>query len=347
MDPALEREARLMSWLKRENTRPQGGGSRELPDGLWVKCEGCGEILYFKELERNLHVCPKCGFHFRIGARRYTEILLDEGSFQEIDAGVVSVDPLGFKDSKRYTDRLADARRKTGLGEAILTGTGTLEGLPVVLGAMDFSFIGGSMASAVGEKIARATRRCLENRTPLILVSASGGARMMEGILSLMQMAKTSVLLARMLDRRIPYISILTDPTTGGVTASFAQLGDVILAEPGALIGFAGPRVIRETVAQELPPGFQRSEFLLQHGFVDRITPRSELRATTALILKTFADGLRSKPGLALAEPAAAAPVERRRPGGGNGLPPGPDPEAPDGGRNAAEAEVDSHSRDS
>jgi acetyl-CoA carboxylase carboxyl transferase subunit beta len=335
-----------MSWLKRENTRPQGGGSRELPDGLWVKCEGCGEILYFKELERNLHVCPKCGFHFRIGARRYTEILLDEGSFREADAGVVSVDPLGFKDSKRYTDRLADARRKTGLGEAILTGTGTLEGLPVVLGAMDFSFIGGSMASAVGEKIARAARRSLEKRMPLILVSASGGARMMEGILSLMQMAKTSVLLARMADLRIPYISILTDPTTGGVTASFAQLGDVILAEPGALIGFAGPRVIRETVAQELPPGFQRSEFLLEHGFVDRIVPRSELRSTTARILKNFADGLRSEPGRALAE-AAPSPAEPRKAGGGNGVPPDPGPRGPDGAGSVAEADVDSHSRES
>ncbi len=296
-----------MSWLKRENTRPQGGGnSRELPDGLWVKCEGCGEILYFKELERNLHVCPKCGHHFRISARRYAEILLDPDSFDETDREVVSVDPLGFKDSKRYIDRLAEARQKTGLGDAILTGTGLLEGMPVVLGAMDFSFIGGSMASAVGEKIARAARRSLDGRAPLIIVTASGGARMMEGILSLMQMAKTSVMLARMKDERVPYIAVLTNPTTGGVTASFAQLGDVILAEPGALIGFAGPRVIRETVAQELPPGFQRAEFLLEHGFVDRITPRAELRSTVAGVLRVFADGLRGVPGRELAPPRDA-----------------------------------------
>ena len=295
-----------MTWFKKEDSRPKAGGaSRELPDGLWVKCDGCAEILYFKELERNLHVCPKCSHHFRISGRRYVEILLDEGSFTEIDTGVVSLDPLGFKDSKRYIDRLRDARAKTGLGDAIITGTGRLEGMPVVLGVMDFSFIGGSMASAVGEKITRAARRSLAERMPLILVTASGGARMMEGILSLMQMAKTSVLLARLFEARVPYIAILTNPTTGGVTASFAQLGDVILAEPGALIGFAGPRVIRETVAQELPPGFQRSEFLLAKGFLDRITPRAELRSTTAKILQTIGDGLRRVPadGLQTGQP--------------------------------------------
>ncbi len=298
-----------MSWFKKESPRPKSGAgaSRELPDGLWVKCDGCSEILYFKELERNLHVCPKCNHHFRISGRRYVEILLDEGSFEEIDAGVVSVDPLGFKDSKKYTDRLRDARAKTGLGDAILTGVGALEGRPVVLGVMDFSFIGGSMASAVGEKIVRAARRSLDERMPLILVTASGGARMMEGILSLMQLAKTSVLLARLTEARVPYIAILTNPTTGGVTASFAQLGDVILAEPGALIGFAGPRVIRETVAQELPPGFQRSEFLLAKGFLDRITPRAELRGTTSQILESLADGLERVPGDALKARTAPA----------------------------------------
>lgn len=291
-----------MSWFKKEGTRPKAGASsREMPDGLWIKCDGCGEVLYFKELERNLQVCPKCGHHFRIPARRYVEILLDEGSFQETDAGVVSVDPLGFKDSKRYTDRLRDARAKTGLGDAILTGTGTIERRPVVLGVMDFGFIGGSMASAVGEKIVRSVKRSLQRRAPLILVSASGGARMMEGILSLMQLAKTSVMLARLFEARIPYIAVLTNPTTGGVTASFAQLGDVILAEPGALIGFAGPRVIRETVAQELPPGFQRSEFLLKKGFLDRITPRSELRSTVSEVLELLAGGLERVPSDALA----------------------------------------------
>lgn len=290
-----------MTWLKRENAPAAGGKSgRELPDGLWVKCQGCAEILYFKELERNLHVCPKCSYHFRITARRYVEILLDPGSFLETDSGVISVDPLGFRDSKRYIDRLEDARKKTGLSDAILTGTGRLEGLPVVFGAMDFAFIGGSMASAVGEKIARSARRSLDERMPLILLSSSGGARMMEGILSLMQLAKTSVLLARLMEERVPYVCVLTDPTTGGTTASFAQLGDVQIAEPGALIGFAGPRVIRETVAQELPEGFQRAEFLLKHGFIDRIVPRAQLRPTLVRILTIFADGLATLPGAAL-----------------------------------------------
>jgi acetyl-CoA carboxylase carboxyl transferase subunit beta len=287
-----------MAWLKRD-LKPSRG-VRELPDGLWMKCEDCGEILYFKELERNLHVCPKCNHHFRIDAPRYVDILLDPGSFEEFAAGVTSRDPLGFKDSKKYTDRIRDAQAATGLGEAVLTGTGTLEGIPVVIGVMAFRFIGGSMASAVGEKIARATQRALTERRPLILVTASGGARMMEGILSLMQMAKTSVLLARLQDARVPYIAVLTDPTTGGVTASFAQLGDIILAEPGALIGFAGPRVIRETVAQELPEGFQRSEFLLEHGFIDEIVSRSELKPTIARILRIISDALRRVPAEAL-----------------------------------------------
>jgi len=288
-----------MAWLKRDS-RPKGG--RELPDGLWLKCDTCGQILYFKELERNLHVCPKCGFHFRIDSGKYVEILLDAGTFAETEAGLTSLDPLKFKDSKRYADRLKDAQAKTGMGEAILTGTGAVDGLPVVLGVMDFRFIGGSMASAVGEKVARAARLSLAGRRPLILVTSSGGARMMEGILSLMQMAKTSVFLARMQDARIPYLCVLTHPTTGGVTASFAQLGDVILAEPGALIGFAGPRVIRETVAQELPPGFQKSEFLFEHGFVDRIVPRAELKRTISKILRVFSDSLGRYPAEALAE---------------------------------------------
>lgn len=315
-----------MAWLKREGAGSKGErASREVPDGVWVKCDQCAEILYFKELERNLHVCPKCGHHFRIDSPRYVEILLDPGSFQEIEADLTSLDPLGFKDSKRYTERLRAARDKTQLGEAILTGTGTLEGIPVVMGVMDFRFIGGSMASAVGEKIARATRLALRERRPLILITASGGARMMEGILSLMQMAKTSVWLARLKDARVPYICILTNPTTGGVTASFAQLGDVILAEPGALIGFAGPRVIRETVAQELPPGFQRAEFLLEHGFVDRITPRSELRSILSSVLSVFADGLAVRPEDALQ--ARVSPPVQANGGRPSGNGPGPDRE--------------------
>ena len=306
-----------MSWFNRRGSRPTGDAApRDLPDGVWVKCDSCGEILYFKELERNLHVCPKCGHHFRIRASQYLAILLDPDSFVEMDAGLVSEDPLEFKDSKRYRDRLKDARQKTGMNEAIVTGTGTLEGMPVVVGIMDFAFIGGSMASAVGEKIARAIRRSLETGHPLIILSASGGARMMEGILSLMQMAKTSVLLARMRERRIPYVSLLTHPTTGGVTASFASLGDVILAEPGALIGFAGPRVIRETVAQELPEGFQTAEFLLAHGFVDRIVPRAELKEELARVLGIFHDGLE---GLA-AGGGASSVTSAERNGNGEGL---------------------------
>lgn len=320
-----------MAWLKRDKSKKPAPkvavSSREIPDGLWVKCGGCGEILYYKELERNVHVCPKCSHHFRIDASRYVEILLDPASFVETDAGVKSKDPLGFKDSKKYTDRLKDAEAKTSMGEAILTGTGSIEGIPVVLGVMDFRFIGGSMASAVGEKIARATKLALKKRRPLILVTASGGARMMEGILSLMQMAKTSVWLARLREARIPYVCILTNPTTGGVTASFAQIGDVILAEPGALIGFAGPRVIRETVAQELPEGFQRSEFLLEHGFVDRITPRSELRQTIAGVLRIFSDGLETVPGDAL-EPRTPFKADRS----GEGMEEDTEPSEPDPG---------------
>jgi len=314
-----------MSWFNRKRSGPKSAAAqRDLPDGVWIKCDACGEIIYFKELDRNLQVCVKCGHHFRIRASRYVTILLDEGSFHETDAGIRSKDPLGFKDSKRYTDRLKAAVRKTGMNEAVITGTGRIEGRPVVLAVMDFAFIGGSMASAVGEKIARAVRRALDDRAPLIIVSASGGARMMEGILSLMQMAKTSVMLARLMEAGIPYISILTHPTTGGVTASFSSLGDVILAEPGALIGFAGPRVIRETVAQELPEGFQRSEFLLDHGFVDRITPRGELRATTARILAALRDARDggtegSGKNSALSDDLLILPEGKDAPGGGLG----------------------------
>ena len=278
-----------MSWLKKSKEglkTPQR--KRELPDGLWTKCEECGEILYHKELERNLWTCTKCSYHFRISARTYIKILLDEDSFVERFSEVVSTDPLKFRDTKRYVDRLRRAREETGLSEAILVGEGTIEGRPLVIGVMDFAFLGGSMASAVGERIARGILLSLETRRPLVLISSSGGARMFEGILSLMQMAKTNALLARLSDAGVPYVSIMTHPTTGGVTASFASVGDVILAEPRALIGFAGPRVIKQTINQELPEGFQRSEFLLAKGMIDRIVHRNELRKTLAWLLHFF-----------------------------------------------------------
>jgi acetyl-CoA carboxylase carboxyl transferase subunit beta len=279
-----------MSWLKKSK---QGlrttQRKRELPDGLWTKCEECGEILYHKELERNFWTCSKCSYHFRISARSYLQILLDEGSFVERFSEVVSTDPLKFRDTKRYVDRLRKAREETGLSEAILMGEGTIEGRPLVIGVMDFAFLGGSLASAAGERIARGILLALEKRHPLVLLASSGGARMFEGILSLMQMAKANALLARLSDAGVPYISIMTHPTTGGVTASFASVGDVILAEPRALIGFAGPRVIKQTINQELPEGFQRSEFLLAKGMVDRIVHRNELRKTLAWLLQFFA----------------------------------------------------------
>ena len=274
-----------MSWLRRDSSGPKAQNKREVPEGLWVKCDSCGEIIYSKELERNLHVCMKCGHHFRISSRQYVELLLDAGQLEEFGTTLQTVDPLHFRDSKKYLDRVKAAVAKTGLNDAVLTGTGYMEGRKVVAAFMDFGFIGGSMGSVVGEKIALAIEKSRDERSPLLILSASGGARMMEGILSLMQMAKTCALLGELSEKGIPYISILTNPTTGGVTASFASLGDVIVAEPKALVGFAGPRVIRETVNQELPPGFQRSEFLLDHGMVDVIVARSELRETISRLL--------------------------------------------------------------
>ncbi|MBI4364766.1 MAG: acetyl-CoA carboxylase, carboxyltransferase subunit beta, partial [Candidatus Latescibacteria bacterium] len=241
-----------MSWIKKAKEglkAPQR--KRDLPDGLWTKCEDCGEILYHKELERNLWTCTKCSYHFRIPARAYLKILLDEGSFVERFSEVVSTDPLRFRDTKRYADRLKKAREETSLSEAVIAGEGAVDGHPLVIAVMDFSFLGGSLASAAGERIARCIMLSLETRHPLVILSSSGGARMFEGILSLMQMAKTNALLARLSDAGVPYISIMTHPTTGGVTASFASVGDVLLAEPRALIGFAGPRVIKQTINQE------------------------------------------------------------------------------------------------
>lgn len=275
-----------MAWFRKDKTPLKAEDRRDLPPDVFDKCQGCGEILYSEKLAQNLEVCPDCGHHFRIDVERYVEILLDEDSFQEIDEGLRSGDPLGFVDLKPYGTRLEVAEAKVGRKEAVLSGTGELEGMGVTLAVMDFRFVGGSMGSVVGEKIARAGRTALERKEPFIVVSASGGARMQEGIYSLMQMAKTSAVLARLHEAALPFISVLTDPTTGGVTASHAMLGDVNLAEPRALIGFAGPRVIGETIRQELPDGFQRSEFLLEHGMIDRVVDRRELKATIATLLR-------------------------------------------------------------
>ena len=282
-----------MAWFRKQKKRLTSEGRRDLPRDVFEKCSACGEILYRERLARNLGVCPECGHHFRISATRYLEVLTDPGSFEEQNAALVSGDPLGFTDLKAYGDRLEAARRRTGRNEAVITGRARIEGIPVVLAVMDFSFIGGSMGSVVGEKIARAGREALAGELPLIVVSASGGARMMEGIFSLMQMAKTSSVLARLHERGLPYISVLTDPTTGGVTASYAMLGDVNLAEPGSLIGFAGPRVIAETIKQELPPDFQSAEFLEEHGMVDRVIDRRELKGAIAQLLRHSREGWR------------------------------------------------------
>jgi acetyl-CoA carboxylase carboxyl transferase subunit beta len=277
-----------MDWFKRKKETLQAVDRKEMPDGLWVKCDQCGEIIYKRELEKKIYVCPKCDFHFRIDSKIYVQILTDKNSFKEFNQHIKSTDPLKFKDTKKYTDRSKAAMLKTGLNEAVITGRGKVEGMNVVLGIMDFSFLGGSMGSVVGEKISRAADIALDENKPFIILSASGGARMHEGVLSLMQMAKTSAKLALLSEANIPYVSILTHPTTGGTTASYAMLGDVQIAEPGALIGFAGPRVIKQTIGQDLPDGFQRSEFLLEHGFVDVIIHRHELKNRLAGILRFF-----------------------------------------------------------
>ncbi len=273
-----------MEWFKRKPAPPPTE-RKEIPDGLWTKCNSCGEIIYVRELEKDLWVCRKCSYHFRIRSTDYMDILLDPDSFTEYDAGLVSLDPLQFRDSKRYPDRIAEARKKTGRNDAVISGIGAIDGRQVSVAIMDFSFIGGSMGSVVGEKIARTIERSLDRQVPLIIVSCTGGARMQEGILSLLQMAKTSGLLARLSETKVPFISILTNPTTAGVMASYASLGDVIIAEPGALLGFAGRRVIEQTIGQKLPDNFQTSEFFKDHGFLDKIVHRHELRHTVALLL--------------------------------------------------------------
>jgi acetyl-CoA carboxylase carboxyl transferase subunit beta len=277
-----------MAWFWKHKESGEGRPRTVIPEGLWVKCDSCKEIIYRAEVDRAGRVCPKCRYPFRIGARERIAALLDEGSFEERERGLASRDPLAFKDTKRYTERLAAARAKTGLEEAVVCGLGRIGGHPLALAVFDFGFLGGSMGSVVGEKITRTIELAIEKRVPLVIVSASGGARMQEGILSLMQMAKTSAALGRLAAVGLPYLSLLTDPTTGGVTASFAMLGDVILAEPRALIGFAGPRVIAETIREPLPEGFQRSEFLLAHGQIDLIVERRELRETLRRLLSFF-----------------------------------------------------------
>ena len=272
-----------MVWFRREKQPIEPPKEKRIQtEGLWVKCDNCKQALWKKDLENSLLCCPKCNHHFKMGSRARLEMLFDDGRFTEHDAGLASTDPLQFKDTKSYSDRLKQAERNTGLKDALITGEGQLEGKPAIICAMEFQFIGGSMGAVVGEKVTRAIDRCIEKKLPLVVVSCSGGARMMEGAISLMQMSKISAALARLDEVRKPYISVLTDPTTGGVTASFAMLGDLNIAEPGALIGFAGPRVIEQTIRQKLPPGFQRAEFLLAHGMLDAIVPRKELKSFLA-----------------------------------------------------------------
>ena len=268
-----------MTWFKRQTGEVDASGEKRVrTEGLWVKCESCRKIIWKKDLEANQNVCPNCDRHFRIDARARLAQLLDEGKYETFDDGLASTDPLKFADLKAYSQRLRQSQKDTGLNDAVINAAGTLEARPVIVSAMEYAFIGGSMGAVVGEKITRAIERATADGRPLIVVSASGGARMMEGVVSLMQLAKISAALARMDQARVPYISVLTDPTTGGVTASYAMLGDLNIAEPGALIGFAGPRVIEQTIRQKLPEGFQRSEFLLQHGMLDAVVPRKELK---------------------------------------------------------------------
>ena len=276
-----------MAWFKKTR-RPMTAPTApsRVPEGLWIKCPECAQILYKKDLAANLSVCPKCAHHFRLGAAARLRSLLDDGVWKEHDAGLTSNDPLAFMDRKAYTERLREGMSATGLRDAVITATGTIDGLGVEIVAMEYGFIGGSMGVVVGEKITRATERSTARSQPLVIICCSGGARMMEGTLSLMQMAKISIALARLDRAHVPYVAVLTDPTTGGVTASFAMLADISIAEPGALIGFAGPRVIEQTIRQRLPAGFQRSEFLLDHGMIDMVVDRRALRPTIARTLR-------------------------------------------------------------
>ena len=281
-----------MAWFRKaKKGLPDESARTSVPEGLWVKCEGCREVIYAKELERNLRICPKCGYHFRIDSTERIRLLLDEETPTRLFAEVRPADPLGFTDAKPYAQRLRAYQKKVGLADAIQVVEGHIDGVAAVLAVLEYGFMGGSMGSVVGEVVTRSAEHALETGRPLIVVSASGGARMQEGALSLMQMGKISTALARLRAARVPYLSLLTDPTTGGVTASFAMLGDLNIAEPGALIGFAGPRVIQQTIREELPEGFQRSEFLLEHGFLDLVVERRELKQTIARCLRHLCAG--------------------------------------------------------
>ena len=305
-----------MAWFKKTR-KPIASSTAEkpsrVPEGLWVKCPGCAQVIYNKDLETNLNVCPKCAHHFRVGAAERLKALFDDGKYEEHFPNLISVDPLQFTDTKPYRERLQKTIESTGLKDAVIVATGRMDGLDVVISAMEYGFIGGSMGVVVGEKITRGIEMAIERRQPAIIVSCSGGARMMEGALSLMQMAKVSAALARLDRAKLPFISVLTDPTTGGVTASFAMLGDLNVAEPKALIGFAGPRVIEQTIRQKLPEGFQRSEFLVDHGMIDLVVDRREMKGTLGRALRF----MRAEPGRA-AEPvpvpvAAAASLDPSR----------------------------------
>ena len=282
-----------MAWFTRAKTGAEGTPDSEKnvrTEGLWDKCEGCGQIIWRKNLEESHFVCAVCGYHFRVDARTRLEMLFDDGQFQEHDSDLITTDPLSFRDKKAYLDRITEMTTATGLKDALIAGSGLLGGRPVQICAMELKFVGGSMGAVMGEKITRAIERSIEQRQPVIVISASGGARMQEGAVSLMQMAKVSAALMRLDEERLPFISLLTDPTTGGVTASFAMLGDINIGEPGALIGFAGPRVIEQTIRQKLPEGFQRAEFLLKHGFLDAVVPRGELKAFLVRSIRMMMD---------------------------------------------------------
>lgn len=272
-------------WFKKTK-EPKIQKKVKIPEGLWVKCENCKEIVYKKEIDKNLRVCPKCNYHFRISARERIKLLADDGTFIEFNADITSGDPLSFKDTMPYPERIKESQKRSGLNEAVISGEALVNGHPVVLAIMDFSFMGGSMGSVVGEKIAIAAEAALEKEVPLICVASSGGARMQEGIFSLMQMAKVSAAIGRLKDNGVPYISVVADPTFGGVAASFATLGDVIIAEPRSLVGFAGPRVIEQTMKQQLPDNFQRAEFLLEHGLIDMVVNREDMKATITKLIE-------------------------------------------------------------
>jgi acetyl-CoA carboxylase carboxyl transferase subunit beta len=279
-----------MAWFKRTKENITTEEKKDIEEGMWTKCPNCGEIMHKTQWENNFYLCTKCDFHFRIGSQEYFKIIFDDGKFKEFDKKVRSLDPLEFVDSKKYKDRLDETMKKTGLYEAIRNASGKINTIPVVVSAMDFTFIGGSMGSVVGEKIARAVNRAIKTKSPYIIISKSGGARMMEAAISLMQLAKTSAYLAKLAERNLPYISVLTDPTTGGASASYSMLGDVNIAEPNALIGFAGPRVIRQATGKDLPAGFQRSEFLQEHGFVDLVVNRKDLKEKLYYLIKFMKD---------------------------------------------------------